>query len=224
MKFNTSFAALAVAALTLAPKFAFAHFIWGTITPDNRVRFALLEDPSETPKAAFASYVEKLAVRCGKSVVTLGEPKDGARSGALPAGANVASSDTIVGVKSRDGVDYLLGYHAKATTSLAAAKAVSGSPAEVLAWRDGDFLVVRVLQDGWPSPAAEVTVHWPADVATITTDLKGEARVPWANAATAGFVGVRAKVIDATPGTQDGKSFTQIHHWATLTFPLAASK
>jgi hypothetical protein len=218
-------AALAVAFVTvLAQAAAHAHFVWATVE-GGQVRFALLEDVNEKPDAKFEKYVESLAPRCGGKVLTLGTPNAGARFAPVPAGQSIVTADTIVRAKEGDGGNYLLVYHAKGATSLAAAATATNDPAEVRAVREGDTLVVSVYQDAWPVPNAEVFVHWPGGGEAVggTTDVKGEARIAWPEKAASGFVGVRAKVIEKKPGEHAGIRYASVHRWATLSFPVSGA-
>lgn len=204
-----------VAALAL-PRAAQAHFIWATLQPDGQVRFALLENPSESPNPTFGKYVEAL-----KTPLTLGALTGGARYASCPSGTKRVAAQSVVGVKNREGVDYLLLYHPAAATSLETAGERAEESVSLRAWRDGDAFVVQVWHDGWLVPGVEVTAHWPGSelAPSATTDLKGEARFSWPRALPSGFIGVRAKVIEESAGQHEGKAFTQKHHWATLTFP-----
>jgi hypothetical protein len=208
--------AAALVALILIPATARAHFIWAIID-QGQARFALLESPSEKPDARFGTYVDGL-----ETPLALGAVTDGARSGAVPKGQTAVSAQTTVGVKNREGVDYLLLYHAKGTVSLQSAGKASTAAFEIVATREGDALVASVRQDGWPVPATEVTLHVPGSdrQTTATTDLSGSVRFPFPVIQGFGFVGLRAKVVEGKAGTAQGKPYTQVHHWTTLTFPL----
>ena len=212
-RFFTSIVVVA-AALTV-PRTAHAHFIWATIE-GGQVRFALLENPAESPNPQFGKYVELL-----QTSFVLGALIEGARYAPCTPGIKRVSAHATVGVKSREGGDYLLLYHPSAATSLEAAKEKSAESIELRAWRDSDSLVVQAWSGGWLVPATEVTVHWPGTklAPSAMTDLKGEARFTWPRKLASGFVGVRAKVVEETRGELDGKKYTQKHHWATLTFP-----
>lgn len=215
--------ALVIAALAV-PYTAHAHFIWATMEggkQGGQVRFALLESPAESPNPQFSKYVEPLQTN-----LTLGAPKDGARYALYAPGAKRVSAQATVGVKSREGVDYLLLYHPSAAASLEAAKEKSTESIELRAWRDGESLVVQVWSDGWLVPGTEVTAHWPGSelAPSATTDLKGEAHFTWPSKLPHGFVGVRAKVVEEASGTLEGKNYTQKHHWATLTFPTGVEE
>ncbi len=212
-----SVAALVATALT--PSVAQAHFVWATIEK-GQVRFALLENPSQKPDARFGKYVEGL-----KSPLALGSVTDGARFCALPTNKKPAFADATVGVKSREGVDYLLRYHARAAASPEDASRASGAAFELRATRTGGELAVSVWQDGWPVPATEVTLHLPGtaeEQKTATTDLKGEVRFAFPEPTQTGFVGIRAKIVEENPGTFEGKNYAEVHHWTTLTFPVGS--
>lgn len=213
---NHRFFAPAIALIVLAaPRTAHAHFIWATME-GGKVRFALLENPAESPNPQFGKYVEPL-----QTSLTLGALDGGARYAAYAPGTKRVAAHSTVGVKSREGVDYLLLYHPSAAASLEAAREKGTGSVELRAWRDGESLVVQAWSDGWLVPGAEVTAHWPGSelAPTATTDLRGEARFPWPSKLLPGFVGVRAKVVEETRGEHEGKTYTQRHHWATLTFP-----
>ena len=72
-------------------------------------------------------------------------------------------------------------------------------------------------------PQSDVWVEWPGvtEPITLKTDSKGEARVPWrvVTERNAEFIGIRAMVSETKSGEADGKRYTSIHRWATLTFP-----
>ena len=217
---------VAVAAALTVPRTAHAHFIWATME-GGQVRFALLENPAESPNPQFGKYVEPL-----QTSLTLGALTEGARYAAYAPGTKRVSARSLVGVKSREGVDYLLLYHPSAAVSLEAAKEKgeksekNEGSVELRAWRDGESLVVQAWSDGWLVPGAEVTAHWPGSelAPSATTDLKGEVRFAWPGKLSGGFVGVRAKVVEEIGGELEGKKYTQKHHWATLTFPSGVAE
>ncbi|WP_309719868.1 hypothetical protein [Armatimonas sp.] len=207
---------LAIVATLAAPRTAQAHFVWATLQPDGQVRFALLENPAEAPNPQFGKYVEAL-----QTPLPLGALTGGARYANRPAGTKRVAAQATVGVKNREGMDYLLLYHPSAAASLEAAKEKGEGSVELRARREGDTLIVQVWHDGWLVPGVEVTAHWPGSelAPAAPTDLKGEARFAWPGKLSSGFVGVRAKVTEEVAGEDEGKKFTQKHHWATLTFP-----
>jgi hypothetical protein len=170
--------------------------------------------------------VDGLAPRAGGKTLTLGAPKSGARYAALPAGQNVVFAESTVGARERDGKSYLLIYDAKGATSLQSAGTMVKAPAELLARREAQSLVVSLRLGGRPVPGSEVWVQWPgSDTPTSAkTDDNGDARTPWpaGTPLPSGFVGIRAMTTEAKPGTADGKKYAMVHRWATLTFPLTA--
>jgi hypothetical protein len=120
---------VAVAALLGLPATAArAHFIWATVE-GGQARFALLEDIAGAPNPQFEKYVSGITPVCGGKAITPGSVRDGARYAALPAGANVVTGESAVGVKERGGETYLLIYHAKGAATLAAADAPTDAPA-----------------------------------------------------------------------------------------------
>ncbi|MGC4047811.1 MAG: hypothetical protein QM758_28790 [Armatimonas sp.] len=218
MRFHLAPVAAVCATFVVASSAAHAHFIWGMID-NGEARFALLEEPSQKPDVRFEKYVASL-----KTSLTMGIPKDGACSARLSPTQKTAFASSIVGVKERQGATYLLDYQAKAAADLASAGTPSkDAKTEVLARKEGDSLQVIVLQGGWPVPDTEVTVHWPgAPEVTGTTDLAGQIKFEWSKAAKPGYLGVRARVVEGVPGVNDGKKYEEIHHWTSLTAPIAA--
>lgn len=232
MRFTARPIAPLVAALVVAvPTAAHADYIWATIV-GGQVRFALTEDANATPNPQFASYVEGLTPRCDGKTLSLVPPKEGASSASLPAGLSpdksVVTAEKTVGVRERGGEMYLLVYHAKGAASLPAAGTQAKAPAEVLARRDGENLVVSVRLEGKSVPQSEVWVQWPGaeEATSVKTDDKGDVKVPWPSkeAQRGGFVSIRAKVNDPKAGELDGKKYNLTRRWATLTFPIEGPK
>jgi hypothetical protein len=196
------------------------------------VQVALLENANEAPNAQFEKYVVGVSPRVGGKTLVLGAPKDGARyaslPGGLPAKQNVVAVESVVGPRERGGESYLLVYNAKGAASLEAAGTLLKAPAEILARREGEQLVVSVREDGWPSPMTEVFVQWPGedDAPPVKANEAGEVRVPFPSesARRTGFVGIRAMVKEAKAGEADGKKYNAMHRWATLTFPIKGTK
>ncbi|MDX1931893.1 MAG: hypothetical protein SFU56_04745 [Capsulimonadales bacterium] len=214
----------ALLALMTVPGTASAHFIWA-IVENRQVRFALQENVAEPPSAKFEKYVANLTVQSGGKPLTLGSAKEGARYATLPDGQETAVGEAVVGIKEREGETYLLVYHARGAASLAAAGGSSGSYAELTARADRNDMTVTLRQETWPVPDAEIWVQWPGEETprSYRTDLKGEARLPMgSDAATrGGYIGLRALVKETRAGETEGKRYTAVHHWATLTFPVA---
>ncbi len=230
MKFKKTIPAVAAALVAVAAlqTAVHAHYVWATVEK-GQARFALLDNLAEKPNPLFAKYVADISPRFNGKPVPAGDANNGARYAALPAGQGVVEAESVVGVRDRDGETYLLTYNAKGAVSLAAAGQSAKGPADLSARRDGDDLAVSVRQNGAPVPAkTEVWVQWPGDEtpSSALTNDKGEARAKWPVAAKlkSGFVGVRALVVEAKAGEQDGKKYPSIHRWATLTFPVAAPK
>lgn len=216
MRFRLTPVVALCATFVAASSASHAHFIWGMIE-NGEARFALLEEPTQKPDTRFEKYVAAL-----KTSLALGTPKDGACSGKLSPAQKTAFASSLVGVKERQGTNYLLSYQAKAAADLASAGTPSkNAPTEVLLRKEGESLKVTVLQGGWPTPDTEVTVHFPGvPEVTATTDLAGQVNFDWPAATQAGYLGVRAKVIEGVPGTNDGKKYEEIHHWSSVTTPI----
>lgn len=215
-------AVTAATALMAVPSNAFADYIWATVEK-GQVRFALLENAGGAPNPQFEKYVADLTPQCGEKSLTLGTPREGARYAALPAGQNVVTAESTVGVRARGGAPYLLIYDAKGAVSLAAANTSTKIPAELLARKDGTELVISLRGSSAAIPDTDVWVQWPgsAEPSIVKTDSKGDVHVPWAaSAPKSGFVGIRAMVTEAKSGEAEGKTYASIHRWTTLTFPI----
>lgn len=214
---------LAVLALTFAGTSAYAHFIWATVQ-NNQVRFALLENANAPSAAQFEQYVANLSPRCGNKTLKLDPPKEGARFATLSSGQNVVIGESVVGVKERDGETYLLVYHAKGAATLKAAGTGVKAPVDLRARQDGQTLIVSVKRNNQPVSESEVWVQRPGEEVptSVKTDLKGEARLFWTTkpGQPGGFVGVRAMITELKSGGVEGKAYTSIRRWATLTFPV----
>jgi len=219
---GTLAAVLVLASLQTA---AHAHFIWATVE-NHQVRFALLENIAEAPSAKFEKYVSSLTPLCSGKKLTLGESKDGARYAPLAAGQKVVVAESVIGAKERNGETYLLVYHAKGAASLAAAGTNAKEPVELQARREGNSLILSVHQNRRPVAESEVWVQWPGEEepSRVKTDAQGNAKAEWPTAPQSGMVGIRAMTTEATPGESEGKKYTSVHHWATLTFPIEGAK
>jgi len=89
---------------------------------------------------------------------------------------------------------------------------------EVLARRDGDRVVLKVLHLGKPAVGAVIkTFPAEGDSATLTTDASGEA--VW-EAKAAGTYACYVGVTTPEPGDVDGKKYDALKDYATLTFRL----
>lgn len=205
----------AIVAVVAIPSVAQAHFIWATID-DGQVRFALLEDPFSAPDERFGKYVAKLTTK-----LPLGEITGGARSCALPKETRVALADTVLGVMAREAAGGLVVYHAKAVVGREDAARPSGAAVELLASQVGNELIVTALRNGVGVPDSEVIIHLSGteEKPLGVTDAKGIARFALPANAPAGRIGLRAKIVEKKSGEDDGKKYTEIHHWATLTLP-----
>lgn len=218
----------AAAAVLYAQTAVRADYIWATVA-NGQVRFALLENANAAPKAQYEKYVANLSPRSGGKTLTLSAPREGARFAALPPGQGIVTAESIVGVRERGGETYLLVYNARGAASLTDAATMTKAPAELLARRDGDRLIVSVRQEGWPVPESEVWLQWPGEDApqSVQTNINGDATIPWPKEATrpeTGFVSIRAKVNEAKAGVADGKRYPAVRRWATLTFPVSGGK
>lgn len=215
-------------AAVAAQKAVYADYIFATLE-NGKVRFALLDNANGKPNPQYESYVAGITPVCVGKTLPL-STKDGAAYTDLPKGVSakkgVVTAEKVVGIRERGGEKYLLVYHAKGASTLAAAGAVTKVPAEVSARRNGEKLIIAVRQAGKLVPNSEVFVQWPGDETTnasgIKTNDKGEVEVSWptGEALKGGFISIRAKVNEVKDGELEGQKYPLIRRWATLTFPV----
>lgn len=215
-----------VAWMLSLPTPAFAHFLWARLEKGT-VRLGLLETPDEPPAAALTEKIAAARAWTPEGTPVALESKDAARCGHLPAGARIVLAEQRYGVMDRKDAGrgvFLLHYHAKAAMSETDAGTPTRAGVEILARRQGGTLIAEVRQGGWPVPHAEVTLHLPGDIRRDRTDLAGKAAFSLPSPVRAGLCGLRAAVVEAKPGTEGGKAYESIRHYATLTFPVDGIK
>ncbi|MGC4044207.1 MAG: hypothetical protein QM758_10450 [Armatimonas sp.] len=129
--------------------------------------------------------------------------------------------DTVLGVMAREAAGGLVIYHAKAVVGREDAAKPTGAEVELLASQVGNELIVTALRNGVGAPDSEVTLHLPGtdEKPLAVTDAKGVARFALPANAPSGRIGLRAKIVEKKSGEDDGKKYTEVHHWATLTLP-----
>lgn len=129
------------------------------------------------------------------------------------------------GVISRGGDTFLLKYHAKsqAATKPAAWRAVNNPerlPMELIAKAENEQVVFQVLWNGKPLAGSVVTVTGPGIEQKLegTSNDKGEVRIQLKSA---GPYSIRAKHTEAVQETLEGKAYTAVRHYTTLSLSLS---
>jgi uncharacterized protein DUF3386/uncharacterized protein DUF4198 len=212
-RFVLSLAFLATAALP-----ARAHFIW--IVPDGdkaKVVFSdSLEPDPNVPLDKIATM--SLWIRGGDgqlSKVSWTKTAGSLNLATTGEGDRILGGACRYGVITRGGKTFLLNYYPKYIPSGAKhAKAWDKLPLEILPGEAGHF---TVLFNGKPAANAEVVILAAGDkkIDPLTTNGDGSFTV---KTATPGVYGIRARHIEATPGTFEGEKYEEVRHYATLVF------
>lgn len=199
-----------------------AHFIFLELPPNEpdvaHMRFA--EEPLEATKPDLQERIAPMVVKTASGAEVAFAGGEDARVASVSPETTALLGALDYGVIERGG-EFLLVYYAKATRRAAEAGAPSGLALEVLADVQDGSLTVTVLHDGKPAPGAELVVNLPGadEQATTTTDAAGQSSFP---IEPGGWVGVRARVVESRSGAHDGKAYTEVRRYSTLTFPYIA--
>jgi hypothetical protein len=187
---------------------------------------------SEKAEAGDPRFIHKVAgahltlqTAAGKfQPLTVREGADRLRA-SLPAAGPVSVTGFLeYGVLKRE-TSFLLRYYPKALSGDAAAlrtlRPDPHSALEIDARFDGDHVVLTLLRDGQPVPAAQFTT---VDDDLVNEEVKADAsgKVTW-KPPSPGFYCIYAKSVLKTPGEWKGKSYSEIREFATIAFrwPLA---
>ncbi|MBX3180087.1 MAG: hypothetical protein KF886_22275 [Candidatus Hydrogenedentes bacterium] len=200
-----------------------------------QAHFIFLELPPNAPDVAHMRFAEEplepttpdLQERSAPMVVKTDSGAEVAFAGGEDARVASVSPETTALLGSLDygvierGGEFLLVYYAKAARNAAEAGAASGLALEVLADVKDGSLTVTVLHGGKPASGAELVVNLPGadEQATTTTNAAGQASFP---IEPGGWVGLRARVVESRSGAHDGKAYTEVRSYSTLTFPYIA--
>ncbi len=115
----------------------------------------------------------------------------------------------------RRGEAFLLEYHGKGVSDLAAAAEPTDLEAEILATADGDRLILTVLHGGKPVSDAEIVVPMSgAGVETISTGCDGTHVITIPKTP---LFSIRAMVPESKNGTHDDVAYDLVRHYTTLT-------
>jgi len=217
--------------MPLSSSSLFAHFIWITAGPqssDGKVHVYFSDAASPDDPDLLDKIADVTVWQCnqdGKPVALktikgsdslIGEKQDGNGS------VFVLTRD--YGVISRGGDTFLLKYHAKCqplsnTTSWRVVGDVERQPLEVAANQQNDKTVFTVLWQGKPLANSLVTVVAPGIETKLEGDTDNEGKVSF-ELKTHGLFSIRAKQTETGSGERDGKNYTSIRHYATLSLSI----
>jgi len=212
---------LLTAAALLAPRAAWAHFIWLTVQPAASPQGSATIQTflSETPVPEGAGFLK--TVQDVRPTID-GQPLSTAASeatfdahwtGKLP---SIIDAERDLGVKSRGGKTYHLYYTARAQTApLSVDDKESGQTLRVRLITNDGKQVVQVLFDGKPAAKARLKIY-PAegDPRESSADEQGLASI---EGVADGKTSLWANWVDAKPGEVAGKAYPETRYYATLT-------
>ena len=218
---------LAAGLLLLNPRTSQAHFLWLLTTPPNEptqvnVYFGESAEPAEpTLLSRVAKAQVWLIGERGKATALDLQLAADSLSAKLPGPGTVILNHTY-GISKKGGAPFLLKYYAKTypsvlPTSWQSVRDAERLPLEIVPSLTLAGTRLRVFWQGKPLAGATVTVAGPG----IEGQLEGtsdEAGVMIANLPQAGVYSVRARHIEALPGTLDGEAYETIRHYSTLTW------
>jgi hypothetical protein len=215
-----------LAIVLLAAAVAQAHFVF--VVPDAEGRQArviisesLLVDPEVNPELVRPS---QLKLRSGGKDVALelAQTRDSYVVQVAGSGTRVVHGVTNLGVSTQgpDGKPHVLIYYPKAIigdpfdpqTTVGANAVV-----ELVPVRDASGLRLKLIARGVPKADAEVTLVTPEGDRKLRTNDAGLTEV----ITTRGQLGSWARLWEESPGTRNGDSYSQVRHYATLTFSVS---
>jgi len=224
---------LALTAVVLAAPAAWSHFVW-IVPEDNGTARVIFSDSLKPDAPELLAKIAQTEVfvrdESGKTTaLKWKDEKDAYRLAPEATGQVLLGSVTRYGVIQRgESAPFLLNYYAKAQLAAkapgAASKAASTPwdklPLEIVAAGPRKF---AVLWQGKPLANAEVAILAPGaeKAADAKADGKGEFSVP---AGKGGVYGLRAKHVEKTPGTHEGKKYSEARSYSTFALVLPEAK
>jgi hypothetical protein len=227
-------AALAIA-VCLSASAANAHFLWLLTTKNaagKPVVQAHFSEAADAPEPELLKRLEGLQVwqrpQAGDTRALTVKQTPEAFEVEVPAGAEpqqpgVILSEKNFGVTGRGDVKFLLQYYAKVYLGDISAAPKLGPTGrlrlDIVPVIEDKTLALHVTWQGKPVADAEVVIKGPGLKGDkIKTDAQGLAKV---NLADAGLLEIRARHIENQAGEFEGKAYTEIRHYCTLTLPWA---
>lgn len=238
MFLRTIAGALAAALVCLSASSAHAHFLWllSTKTADGRpVVQAHFSDAADDPEPELLKRLEGLQVwhrpQSGEVKALTVKTTAEALEVELPEGVDaqhpgVILSEKNFGVTGRGDVKFLLQYYAKLYPGDAAAGQKLGATErlklDIVPVIEGQSLTLHVTWEGKPVADSEVVVKGPGLKGDkLKTDANGIAKL---DLASAGLLEIRARHIVAKGGEFEGKAYTEVRHYCTLTMPWTGTE
>ncbi|WP_165228036.1 kelch repeat-containing protein [Aquisphaera insulae] len=221
---GAAFLAGIVGLALLAPSPAQAHFLWlkaGQQGARPEVRAFLSETP-EPDDAALLRVIEKAKISERGRTLSWKKETDTFLVGLGDASPAWVDGDCDLGYMSRNGTSFLLLYTARAqfAPSKAADPATDATGLRLrLVTREGKVPAVLVLFNGKPQAGVGLKSLVGSDAAECKSDDHGLAELP---DVASGKAGLLAKYVEPASGTRDGKPYTEIRHYATLTVATAS--
>jgi YHS domain-containing protein len=231
MRRLTVAAMAAVVVTSLWSNTALAHFLWlesvkpGASGPAVRMYF------SETAQPDDPSLLDRLGdVRAFfRSIDGKPQPLPLRRADDALVATEIGNDPSVIalshtyGVMTRGDETFLLQYHAKAYRATRPADwqrfgTVKELPLEIMPRLDGQRMELTVLWHGKPLAGAEVVVSGPG-ITSIKEASDGEGRVAFA-LGTPGVYSARARHFESAEGSGDGKKYSSVRHYSTLTVSL----
>ncbi|MBI2824342.1 MAG: DUF3386 family protein [Planctomycetia bacterium] len=236
---SSTIAVLLAAGAAFATTPARAHFLWVDVKrggDDKTLAQVWFNEGPEAGSARLAAKIEPtkawLRRPAQKRVPLALKLENHDDLGQLAATVDAAApygveADYEYGIFRHDGAAVLLHYYAQHVAGSAgeiaaiAEAASTDLPLAIVPRRDRDGLALAVLWKGQPAAGCQVVVHVPgADEVERETDTQGVLRLA---SAPAGDYAIRARRIDKQAGDKDGQAYEAVHHYATVTFRLAAA-
>jgi hypothetical protein len=216
-----------------------AHFVWLLPSKDSekpavRVVFSDTLAPDDARLLKKIAHT-KLYVRDAGGKVTpiaLKASKEALEATLAGKGPHILLAACQYGVIARGkGEPFLLNYYAKAVRGHGASpghveamkRTWEQSPLEIMV-RD-DKAACQVLWRGKPLAGADVVLLMPGNEVETKTDKDGLVKLlAPENGTASGYWGIRAGHIEKKAGALDGKKYTSVRHYATLSFWVSANK
>lgn len=237
MFFRSLSACLIAAFVCLSASLAHAHFLWLFSTKSESgqpVVQAHFAEAGNDPEAEFVGRLEGLQVlhrpASGETKPLTVKKTTEAWEIALPEGLDARHPGVIIttrnwGVTGRGDTKFLLNYYAKVypgdVTDAAKLGASELLKLDIVPVVDGKQVTLNVTFEGKPVADAEVVVKGGGQKGDkLKTDAKGQVTVELTEA---GFIELRARHIEAKAGKFEGKDYSEIRHYCTLTMPWSGS-
>jgi hypothetical protein len=217
--------ALFAAAILAAP--TLAHFIFVVPQPDGKSIQVVFSDDLEPDEGVPIDKIAGLQLSArdgaGKDAPVKATAQKHALSANVPVDTRVLFGSFTYGVMQKTtGDPFQLRYHPKAVVGDAFLMPIGKSvPLEIVAVGKVGSVRFQAVANGKPLAAAEFTVHVPgAETQKMAADAEGLTPA----FTKAGRYGVWTKFFEKAKGTQDGKAFDEIRHYATLVVDVGVNK